>query len=412
MLNRVLNDKYYCGLDLGAHRFKVGVVKVKDASTEIVGAFEHAVHGFKNSSVSDLNEFSECISHALTELADKTGIRSKELFVGVDGSLIDVRKSSTAIPLVDRGNKVIAEKDLRRLNKQARLLGVRMEEEVLHEMPQIYEVDDVNSATNPIGLYGRKLAVESLMLVSNVDRIKNILKSINHAGYDVTELYFSSFVAGDLILSDQEKQGGIVMIDIGAKITSVLIFKDGILRHMETIPSGGYSLTCRIAKHLKLSVDLAEEIKRSYATANASQIEPEEEILVKREEAYTPVRRMDIYEAIEEEILELVDAIDQVLTDSGYYGHIHHGVKMIGGGSLLPGLIELIEERTNMPVTLAQINRLNHKNVSNTALYSSAIGLAQKGFSDSMRYGVTQDGKTGWSNRMIGKVKEIYQEYF
>ena len=224
MLPRNLNDKVFCGLDIGSQKLKVGLVKVKDSQCEILGAFEHPIYGFKESAVSDLNEFSECINHVLTELSEKTGIRTKELQIGIDGSLIDVRTSSTAIPLVDRGNKVIAEKDLKKLNKQARLLGVKMEEEVLHEMPQMYQVDDMNSATNPVGLYGRKLAVESLMIVSNNDRIKNILKSVNHAGYDVSNLFFGSYVSSDLVLTDKERKQGCVLIDIGSKVTSVMIF--------------------------------------------------------------------------------------------------------------------------------------------------------------------------------------------
>ena len=185
-----------------------------------------------------------------------------------------------------------------------------------------------------------------------------------------------------------------------------------MLKYVETINSGGYNLTRRIAQRLKLSFDLAEEIKKSYATTNPNQVEPDEEILVKRDNSYCPVRRIDIYEAIEGEIEELVDSIAQILEKSDCEGYIRQGIKMIGGGSLLPGLLELIEQKTNMTVTLAQINHIRHKNVSNVALFSSAISLAQKGFRESQSIASGKKDKLNVGQRVAARVKDIYQEYF
>jgi len=412
MLNRISKEKVYCGLDIGSQKIKVGLIQIKDSKPEILGAFEHPVYGFKDSSVSDLNEFSECINHALNELAEKTGVRTKELQIGLDGSFIDVRRTSTAIPLVDKGNKVIALGDIRKLNKQARLLGVKMEDEVLHEMPQIYQVDDVNSATNPLGLFGRKLAVQSMMIVSNIDRIKNIFKSINHAGYDVSNLFYGTYVSSGLVLTEENRKRGCVLIDIGADITSVLVFHESQLKFVETIKVGGNDFTREIARLLNLSFELAEEIKKSYATAIISQIQEDEEILVKRDTAYVPIKRLQIYEAVLPQVDILVEEIYQSILKSGLYEYLCAGVKMIGGGSLLTGLIERIEEKTKLNVSLAQINNINQRNVSNSALFSTAISLAQKGFEDSKENINTRNGHSNWSEKLTNKVKELYMEYF
>lgn len=412
MLNRVLKDKVFCGLDIGAQKLKVSLIQVKDSKPEILGAFEHPVYGFKDSSVSDLNEFAECINHVLNELAEKTGVRTKELQIGLDGSFIDVRKTSTAIPLVDKGNKVIAAADVRKLNKQARLLGVKMEDEVLHEMPQIYQVDDINSATNPLGLYGRKLAVNSLMIVSNVDRVKNIFKSVNHAGYAVSNLFFGSYVSSELVLTDDLRKKGCVLVDVGANITSVLVFHDSRLKYVETLKMGGNDFTQEIARALGLSFELAEEIKKSYATAIISQIQEDEEILVKRENAYTPIKRIQIYNAILNQVDNFVEEINQSILRSDLYEDLYAGVKMIGGGALLTGLIERIEEKTRLAVSLAQINNINQRNVSNSALFSTAISLAQKGFEESAENNNSKKNHISFGQRMVNKAKELYTEYF
>ncbi len=407
-----MKDKVFCGLDIGSQKLKVSLIQIKDSKPEILGAFEHPIYGFKDSSVSDLNEFADCINHVLNELAEKTGVRTKEIQIGLDGSFIDVRKTSTAIPLVDRGNKVIAATDVRKLNKQARLLGVKMEDEVLHEMPQIYQVDDVNSATNPLGLYGRKLAVQSLIIVSNVDRVKNIFKSVNHAGYDVKNLFFGSYVSSEIVLTDDHRNKGCVLIDVGANTTSVLVFHEGRLKYIETLEMGGNDFTQEIARALSLSFELAEEIKKSYATAIISQIQEDEEILVKRESAYTPIKRIQIYNAILNQVDNFVEEIYQSILRSEFYEDLYAGVKMIGGGALLTGLIEKIEEKTKLAVTLAQINNINQRNVSNSALFSTAISLAQKGFEDSKENDNYRKGQINLGQRMITKVKELYTEYF
>jgi len=144
MILRKLNkEKYFCGLDLGAQRIKVSLIRIKDAdSRELVGVYETDTHGFKDGSVSDLGELSECIHSAVGQLAQKTGAKFKEVQLGIDGDLVEARETDTAIPLIDKGSKTIGRRDIQKLNKQARLLGIKMDEEILHNLPQRYLIDE------------------------------------------------------------------------------------------------------------------------------------------------------------------------------------------------------------------------------------------------------------------------------
>ena len=413
MLSKMMSEKYYCGIDIGTQNIKAGILKIKDPTDmELIGAYEHQCYGFKDNAVSDLTEFSECIHHTIQELTKKSGIKFRQVQIGLGGAMIETRQSNTVIPLIDRGNKVITRRDIKKLNNNARLLGVKIEEEILHDLPQYYKVDDVNSALNPIGLYGRKLGVHSLMIIVNGNRIRNITKAVHQAGYDVANVFFSSYATSKVILSDIEKKDGCILVDIGSQYTSVLVFLDGILQFLEKINIGGNNFTQNIADQINLPFDLAEEIKKSYAMASSFDEHQEEEILVKRGDTYIPIKRGVICVAIKPEVEELVDRIEMAVVRSGLKNRINSGMTIIGGGSLLPGFIEKIGQAMNMPVKLGQVNLPLCKNLKHTALFSSVVGLAQSGFKKTLRYSISSNGHSHWSKHFANRVKDLYQEYF
>ena len=409
----MISEKYYCGVDLGTQKIKAGILKVRDRTDmELIGAYEHTCHGFKDNAVSDLAEFSECIHHAIYELTKKTGIKCKDVQLGLGGAMIETRQTNTVIPLIDRGNKIITRQDVKKVNHNARLLGIKIEEEILHDLPQYYKVDDVSSALNPVGLYGRKLGVHSLMIVINGNCVRNITKAFHQAGYDVENVFFSSYATSQVILREEEKKDGCVLVDIGAQYTTVLVFLDGILRFLEKIDIGGNDFTHQIADRINLPFDLAEEIKKSYAMASGFDEKRDEEILVKRESAYIPVKRSVICQAIEPKTGELVGRVRTAVARSGLKDRINNGMIIVGGGSLLPGCIERIGHALNMPVKLGQVNLPLRKNLNHTALFAPVVGLAQSGFKKTFRYSISSNDKSHWTRHVTDRVKDLYQEYF
>ena len=141
-------------------------------------------------------------------------------------------------------------------------LSLKMDEEILHDLPQQYMVDEVNKALNPGGLYGRKLGVQSLMIFTNANRIRNIVRAVHQAGYEVPNVFFTSYAACEVALDGTERAQGRILIDIGAKATSVLLFQDNILRRLKKIEIGGDAFTRRIAEQLSLPLIL---LRRSNA---------------------------------------------------------------------------------------------------------------------------------------------------
>jgi len=412
MLRRMIGEKIFCGLDIGSQRIKAGLLNVVDADhIELLGVYESKTNGFKDSSVTDLGLLSDCIHQTIKGLAEKTGVKLKELYVGVGGDLIEKKINTSVIPLLDRGSKVIGAYDIRKVNNQSRLLGVKVEEEILHDFPQFYKVDDVNTALNPLGLLGRKLEVQTLLIVANVTRIKNITKAVNQAGYDVAKLFFSSYSSSEVALNSRLCEEGSILIDIGSKVTNIIIFKDGQLKYLDKISMGGDHLTQCIAQKLNLPIDLAEDIKKSYAIVISDDPKNEEEILVKRGSSYIPIKRQEIYCAINDQITQLIAKLQGSINKSGFLGEINHGIIMVGGGSFLTGLVERMELEMKCPVKLGKI-KVGSKSLSNAPVFSSAVGLAKMGWVQSSGMSVTHNGHHKRVDYFFNKVKELYQEYF
>lgn len=412
MLKKFIPERCYCGLDIGAQTVKASAVRVgENHSFELLGVYESKTSGFQQASVTDINELSECIHNTVAGILSRTGLKLKEVQLGISGELIDQRFSTAVIPLVDRGNKVISQPDVKKLQVQARMLGVKMEEIILHDFPQYYKVDDVNTALNPVGLFGRKLETSTLLIVLNNTILRNLTKAVNEAGYDVSNMFAAGYAAAEACLNEYYRRQGCVLLDVGAAVSSALFFKDGQLKFLQRILWGGDSITRRISNQLNLSFNVAEDIKTAYGVATQSDSSVDEEILLKREEAYVPVRKQLISEAIEPEVVLFIEQVSEAIKNSGLGDQMNVGVMMVGGGSLLPGFPERLEQGLNMPVKLGKVN-MAIKKLHNSAKFASVVGLAQMGGLKAASQSVAVAGQMNLAAQTFNKVKELYQEYF
>ena len=411
MLNRI-KENVFCSLDIGNQYIKAGMFKVAENNTlEVQGLYHDKIYGYQQSSVTNLNEFAECIQQTLLNLEKKSGMKAKRIQVGIGGDLIEVKSTKTEIPLTDRGKKIVHLRDIERINRQARLLNTNIDEEVIHSLAQYYVVD-ANIAINPIGLYGRKLAVQSLLFIVNSSTIQNVQQAIHQAGYDVAHVFSSSILAAYALSDEDVMKKECVVMDMGAQTTNIMFFKGGILKSYRRIKWGGLSITSHIAQVLNLPLEMAEEIKKDYGTLIFSNQHQDEEILVKRENQYVPIKRKIIFEAISSSVAEFSQEIKQWLSEIVIDDKLKCPIIITGGGGLLAGMLEKLQSETGMNVSLAK-NRIPTKlSAHNISLFSSVIGLAENGFNDkiSLPYKVETDDR--WPHKMVQRIREIYQEYF
>ncbi len=405
----LLGDKYYCGLDIGTQKIKACLSRVHDAeSLDLLAVYESDTKGFKDSSVNDISDFSSAIGTTLDALVKKTQVRFRDVSFSVGGDLIETRVSRAVIPLAERGNKLITDHDVRDVRRQACLLGARLDEEVLCDFVRYFKVDDINIALNPIGLYGRKIEVEVMMVVANVTRLRNVSKAIKQAGFEVNNVFFSGQVLVDTLMDKNKRNDGSIMIDIGSKTTQILVFKEGLLKHYAEVPFGGEHITRRISQLLGISRELAEDIKRSYARVAESVTSSDEEILIKKEQGFVPVKRALLNEAVESEVQGLIKHVHDAVENSGYAGQLKGGILMVGGCVLLPGLMERVERELKMPVSLGR----NISGLSNSASFCTASSIAEASYKGTARYFLDTRKPKDWLTSLQGKVEELCNEYF
>jgi cell division protein FtsA len=407
MFKKMAQLQYFCGLDLGTHTMKASIVRLTDEDNlDLLGVYETRATGFQEASISDITELAECIQRTVHGVMEKTGIKVHAVQLGVSGSFLATRRTSSVIPLVDSGTKVISKFDLRKVENQAKLLGVNLDEEIIHDFPQWYKIDDINTSINPAGLIGRKIETSLLLLTANSLRIRNLTKAVHQAGFEVNSVAFCGYAASDVAVDKQDKALGCALVDIGANITSVIFFKNGIVGDVQFIPWGGNYVTQSIAERLSLTVDLAEEIKKTHAVANPKDITGE--ILVKRDKGYIPIRRESVCEAVNWEIENFLTHLETVIKGSHLYHQLNKGIVMVGGGSLLPGAIERIEERVNTPVRMGAAT----PGLNNAAVYAASIGLGRMHYLKKKEEGIGIKTPINFKDKIVNSVKELCQEYF
>jgi len=410
MFKKMAQVQYFCGLDLGTHTMKASIICARDENNlDLLGIFESRSTGFKEASISDITELADCIQRTVQGVMQKTGIKVHAVQLGVSGNFLATRRSSAIIPLIDSGTKVISKFDLRKVDNQAKLLGLSLEEEIIHDFPQWYKVDDVNTSINPAGLIGRKIESNLLLLTANSLRVRNLTKAVHQAGFEVNSVAFGGYAASDVAVDKADKEQGCALVDIGANITSVIFFKNGIVGDVQFIPWGGNYVTQSIAERLSLTVDLAEEIKKTHAVA--SKTNPNEmsgEILVKRDKGYIPIRRESVCEAVNWEIENFLTHLETVVKGSHLYHQLNKGIVMVGGGSLLPGAIERIGERINTPVRMGAAT----PGLNNSAMYAASIGLGRMHYLKKKEERIGIKTPLSFKDKIVTSVKELCQEYF
>jgi len=412
MIRKFVKEKYYCGLDIGSQSVKAALTEVRENTKPVlVGVYESRTAGYRDASVTDLEDLTECIQRVISGLTRKTRIKIREVELGVGGDLIQTRSNHAAIPLVDRGHKVITGKDIRKIHSQSKLLGTRMDEMVVHHFPESYRVDDVNIATNPIGLYGRKLELNSQLLVVKEIVIKNLTTALHQAGYDMANVFYNSYASGYACLKDEQKEAGCVLIDIGSSLSSILLYKAGRLVALSYLPMGGQHITKNIAQELSLTFDLAEDIKKSYGSLLLTENQGNEDILIKRDDGYLPIKKREIVDAINPVCAQLVADIVTAVKGSPLYDQMNHGIVLVGGGALLSGLPERLEQDLRVPIQVGRIHIAARK-LNYAPKFAASVGLTQIACAapgDTMS--LKSPTAKGFS-RLLNRVTELYQEYF
>ena len=368
------------GLDIGTSKVVsiVGEIGV-DGDIEIVGIGSHPSKGMKKGVVVNIESTVQSIQRAVEEAELMAGCQIHSVFVGIAGSHIRSLNSHGIVAIRDREVYAL---DLERVIDAAQAVAIPADQKVLHILPQEYVIDNQEGIKEPMGMSGVRLEAKVHLVTCAVNAAQNIEKCIRRCGLDVEEIILEQLASSYSVLTDDERELGVCLVDIGGGTTDIAIFTEGSIRHTGVIPIAGDQVTNDIAMALRTPTQHAEEIKIKYACALTQLAGADETIKVPSVGDRPPrdLSRQSLAEVVEPRYDELFTLVQAELRRSGFEDMVPAGIVLTGGTSKMEGVMELAEEIFHMPVRVGYPQSVQGlTDIVRNPIYATGVGLLQYG---------------------------------
>lgn len=398
---------FIVGLDVGTTKICAVVGEVVNGELEIRGVSTSASKGLRKGVVVDIESTVESIKNAVKTAESFTGVEINAVYVGIAGSHIKGFNSYGAVGI--RGKEVTC-KDIERVIDSAKAVYVPLDREVLHVIPAGYILDGQDGIRDPSGMMGVRLEAKVYIVTGAVASVQNLLKCCEKVGLEVVDIVFEPLASAEAILTDDEKDLGVAIVDIGGGTTDIILYKNGCLRHTSVLAIGGNHFTNDIAVGLRVSISEAERVKKSFGFAITSMVADSEEIDIIQAGQGRKILRRYLSEIIQPRTEELLDLIKGELRSCSGYDIASTGVVFTGGGSLLEGLDRMAEALLGLPVRLGFPKDLEGcKDIINNPMYATGVGLVLYGLETESSRVFYPDAFTGIFGKMKDWVKGIFR---
>lgn len=399
------------GIDIGTTKTTAIVGEVTDTGIDVIGIGTSPAKELRKGVVVNIESTVEAIKKAIDEAEHMSGCSINSAYVGISGSHI---KGQNSLGIVAVKGREVGEEDVQRAIEASKAIAIPVDREILHSLPQNYVVDGQDGVRDPVGMSGVRLEAKVHIVTGAVASIQNIVKSVNRVGLDIEDLVLEQLAASEAVLSSDEKDLGVVLIDIGGSNTGIAVFSEGSIKHTAMLPVGGNYLTSDIATGLRTPFNEAEKIKLNYGCALTAMIPKEETIEVPSvggREA-REVSRQILGRIIEPRMEEILNMASKEIVRSGFEELLAAGVVLTGGTSLLPGINELAEHIFEMPVRSGVPSGVGGlSDVVNSPAYATGVGLIIYGSKQTSTDSVYK--KTGnVFDTMIKTIKKWFLEFF
>ncbi len=407
------DNKLIVGLDIGTSKVVaiVGAI-TPEGQLEIVGIGSHRSSGLKKGVVVNIESTVLSIQRAIEEAELMAGCQIHSVYAGIAGSHIRSLNSHGIVAIRDRE---VLPQDLERVIDAAQAVAIPADQKILHILPQEFIIDEQDGVKEPLGMSGVRLEAKVHLVTCAVNAIQNIEKCIRRCGLDVEDIILEQLASSYAVLTDDEKELGVCVVDIGGGTTDIAIFKDGAIRHTGVIPIAGDQVTNDIAMALRTPTPNADEIKIKYGCALAKLTNPNETIKVPSVGDRQPrdLLRQSLAEVIEPRYDELFTLVQAELRRSGYEDLIAAGIVLTGGTSKMEGVIELAEEIFHMPVRLGTPQNIRGlSDIVNNPIYSTGVGLLIYALKQQQDGYKTSGHKGDATGSFFTKLKKLFQSNF
>ena len=375
-------ERTIVGIDVGTTKICTLVGEVDAArGLRIVGVGVTPARGIRKGVVINVQEATQAIATALEKAERISGYAIQSAYVGLAGAHISAI-NSRGVVAVNRGERGIQPADIQRALDAARAVPIPHNREVLHVIPRSYTVDGDEGVRDPLGMQAYRLEVESHIVTGATSSIHNLVKCVQATGVGIDALVLEPLASGEEVLTDVEREMGVVLADVGGGTTDIAIFIEGSIWHTAVLPTGGEHITNDIAIGLRTPFTTAEEIKIKYGHASPGSVNPGEtfDVAVFGEGERQSVPRQFLSQIIEARVEEIFDLILQEVKRSGYDGLLPAGVVLCGGSAELAGIRDLAREALNLPVRIGAPQDLQGLvDILGSPAYATSIGLLQWG---------------------------------
>ncbi|MGC8767635.1 MAG: cell division protein FtsA [Brevinematia bacterium] len=365
-------------IDVGSS--KVGAVIARITSSmelEILGVGNIVSEGIKRGTIVNIQEASSSINKAIEEAELMAGVQVSKVFVGLSGIYCEGINTKSVIA-VNNKDREITELEVKRAIEAATERVVPINKEVIHIIPQQYAVDSQEGIKNPIGMNGTRLEVFLRIITANITQLQNLIKAVSKANYEIVDFILGSVAEGEIILSEDEKDLGSILIDIGGGTTEIVGYYNGNVWFNGSLPLGGLDITNDISAIFKTTPQQSEKIKKMYGHTFSAAVNDTETIQIQLINKRTKViKRTDLAKVIEARVEEILLEAKKMLTNSGMYELANAGVVLTGGTALLPGIEELTENVLDLPCRIGFVENVGGlSDIVKTPIMAKTVGLA------------------------------------
>src|SRR5919108_3734234 len=367
------------GLDIGTSKVCAVVGEMTEHGVEVIGVGSHSSQGLRKGVVINIESTVNSIKKAVEEAELMAGCEIHNIFTGIAGAHI---KGFNSHGIVAVKNKEVTQRDVDRVIDAAKAVAIPMDREVLHVLPQDYIIDDQDGIKEPLGMSGVRLEARVHIITSAVTSAQNIVKCCSRASLNVGEIVSTPLASAEAVLSGQERELGVALVDIGSGTTDIAGFYDGTVRHTAVLGLGGNHLTNDIAAGLRTPTADAERIKQRYGLARASMVAGDERVEVPSVAGKSAgtVSRQILCEIIEPRLDEIFELVQKEIAKSGLEGSLASGMVVTGGSMLLPGAIEMAERCLGLPVRLGvPVHVGGLVDIIDNPVYAAGVGLVLHG---------------------------------
>ncbi|WP_290922628.1 cell division protein FtsA [Halodesulfovibrio sp.] len=367
------------GLDIGTTKICAVVGEPSPSGVDIVGIGTAPSTGLRKGVVVNIEQTVQSIKKALEEAELMAGCEIASVYTGIAGSHIKGFNSHGVIAV--KGGEVCS-RDVERVMDAAKAVAIPLDREVIHTLPQEFIVDDQHGIADPLGMAGVRLEVRVHIVTGAVTSAQNIVRSCHRSGLDVSDIVLEAWASSKAVLTAEENEIGVALVDIGGGTTDIAVFADDSVKHTAVLPLGGQNLTNDIAFGLRTPMVSAEKIKMKYGCALAEIVQGDEVIEVPSVGGREPrkLSRQVLAEICEPRMEEILTLVDQELTRSGFKNLIGAGIVLTGGTSLIEGCQELGEQIFGLPTRIGYPRGVGGlKDVVNSPKFATAVGLLNYG---------------------------------